>query len=125
LTSGDCPICGTPASNSRVLDEGELQGGQRILSCPLCRAEWDYQRIRCARCGNRSHDSLHYLFDERDPGHRIHVCESCHGYIKVSVERDLDVSVVPQVEDVVTLALDDLAGSKGYSALGDEPSAEE
>lgn len=118
--SGECPVCGTPASVSRVVDGGQLQGGRRILTCPLCRAEWDYQRIRCVRCGDRSHNNLHYLYDERDPGHRIHVCESCHGYIKVSVERDLDINVIPQVEDVVTLPLDDLASSKGYSTLGDE-----
>ncbi len=118
--SADCPICGTPASNSRIVDAGELQGSQRVLACPLCHAEWDYQRVRCTRCGNRSHENLHYLFDERDPGHRIHVCEVCHGYIKTSVERELDVTVVPQVEDVVTLPLDDLASSKGYSPLGED-----
>ncbi len=119
-SSGECPVCGTPASNARIVDEGELQGGRRVLSCPLCRTEWDYERVRCARCGNRSHNDLHYFLDERDPGHRIHVCEACHGYIKVSFERDLDISVIPQVEDIVTLPLDDLAGSKGYSALGEE-----
>ncbi|MDZ4655422.1 MAG: formate dehydrogenase accessory protein FdhE [Coriobacteriia bacterium] len=118
--SGLCPVCGTPASSGRVIDGGELKGSIRMLSCPLCRAEWGFTRLRCARCGERSQGKLEYLFDEQDPGHRIHTCKICHGYLKTSFEKDLGFSVDPTVEEVVMLALDAVATQRGLTPLGDD-----
>ncbi len=119
-SSGLCPVCGTPASFGRVLDKGNLQGGVRMLSCPLCRAEWIFARLRCARCGERTPENLEYLFDQEDPGHRIHTCKTCNGYIKVSFEKELDFALDPMVEEVVMLALDAVAAERGLSPLGDD-----
>jgi len=123
--SGLCPVCGTPASSSRILDSGDLQGGVRKMSCPLCRAEWEFGRIRCSRCGERSHEKLEYLFDKQDPGHRIHTCKTCHGYLKTSFEKELGFVTDPAVEEVVMLPLDGVAAERGFTPLGDEetPSA--
>lgn len=118
--SGLCPVCSTPASSSHVVDGGDLQGGIRMLSCPLCRAEWGFNRLRCARCGERSHDKLEYLFDESDQGHRIHTCKTCKGYLKTSFEKDLGFSVDPVVEEVVMLALDGVAAQRGLTPLGED-----
>lgn len=118
--SGLCPVCGTPAASGVIRDEGELQGGRRWLSCPTCRTQWEYARVRCARCGQRSHDKLEYLYDEQDPGHRVHTCKVCHGYIPQSFEKELPVLAVPEVEEIVMIPLETVASSRGLSPLGDD-----
>lgn len=118
--SGLCPVCGTPTSSGVIRDEGELQGGRRWLSCPLCRTQWEYARLRCARCGSRKHDDLEYLFDTEDPGHRIHTCNHCHGYTPVSFEKELGVIAIPEVEEVVMVRLETVAAERGLTPLGDD-----
>lgn len=118
--SGLCPACGTPASSAVVRDEGELQGGRRWLSCPLCRAQWEYARLRCARCGSRNHQDLEYLFDVEDAGHKVHTCKRCHGYTPVAFEKDLRVIAVPEVEEIVMVRLETAAAERGFSPLGDD-----
>jgi FdhE protein len=120
---GTCPVCGTPASWGRIADEGELQGGHRTLSCPVCRAEWGFDRLRCARCGSRDHTALHNLYDEEDPGHKAHACDACHGYLKVSDERELGRRTVGVVEEVVMVPLDTVAAARGYTTMGDGESS--
>lgn len=117
--SGLCPVCGTPASSGAVRDEGDLQGGRRWLSCPTCRTQWEFARVRCARCGQRSHDKLEYLFDEQDPGHRVHTCKECHGYIPVTFEKQLKIIAIPEVEEIVMIPLETVAAERGLSPLGD------
>jgi hypothetical protein len=119
-SSGLCPICGTPASSAIVLDEGELQGGRRWLSCPTCRAKWEYARLRCVRCGSRDMKDLEYLYDESDPGHKIHTCKKCHGYLPVAFEKDLKIIGIPEVEEVVMVRLETVAAERGFTPLGDE-----
>ena len=118
--SGLCPACGTPASSGVVRDEGELQGGRRWLECPMCRTSWEYARIRCARCGSRDQTALAYLFDEEDPGHRIHTCEVCHGYTPTVFEHDLKRISVAEVEEVVMVPLESVAADRGFTPLGDK-----
>ena len=118
--SGLCPVCGTPASSGVVRDEGDLQGGRRWLSCPTCRTQWEFARVRCARCGQRTHDRLEYLFDEQDPGHRVHTCKECHGYIPVTFEKQISILAVPEVEEIVMIPLETVASSRGLTPLGDD-----
>lgn len=118
--SGLCPACGTPASSAVIRDEGQLQGGRRWLTCPTCRTQWEYARIRCARCGSRTHTDLEYLYDEEDPAHRIHTCSACHGYTPVVLEREQLVVTVPEVEEVVMVPLEAVAVKRGFSPLGDD-----
>lgn len=118
--SGLCPACGTPASSGVIRDEGELQGGRRWLSCPLCRAQWEYARLRCARCGTRNQDDLEYLYDNEDTAHRVHTCKNCHGYTPVAFEKELRAIAVPEVEEVVMVRLETAAAERGFSPLGDE-----
>ena len=118
--SGLCPACGTPASSAVIRDEGELQGGRRWLTCPTCRTQWEYARIRCARCGTRAHTDLEYLYDEEDPAHRIHVCSACNGYTPVVFEREQLVVTIPEVEEVVMVPLEAVAAERGFTPLGDD-----
>lgn len=118
--SGLCPVCATPASSGIVRDEGELQGGRRWLSCPMCRTQWEYARVRCARCGTRKQDHLEYLFDTEDPGHKVHLCKHCHGYTPIAFEKDLRTIAIPEVEEIVMVRLETVAAERGYTPLGDE-----
>lgn len=118
--SGLCPACGTPTSSGIIRDEGELQGGRRWLSCPLCRTQWEYARLRCARCGTRNHQELEYLYDADDPGHRIHTCKHCHGYTPVAFEKELHLIALPEVEEVVMVRLETVAAERGFTPLGDD-----
>lgn len=117
--SGLCPACGTPASSGVIRDEGDLQGGRRWLECPMCRTSWEYSRIRCTRCGSRDQTTLAYLFDEQDPGHRIHTCTVCHGYTPTVVEHDLKRISVAEVEEIVMVPLESVAADRGFTPLGD------
>lgn len=117
--SGLCPACGTPSSSAIVRDEGELQGGRRWLSCPMCRTEWEYARLRCARCGTRDHQHLEYLYDTEDPGHRVHTCTNCHGYTPVAFEKELKTIAIPEVEEIVMVRLETVARERGFTPLGD------
>jgi FdhE protein len=114
-----CPVCGSPPSLGHIARGVQAGAGERRLWCPLCRAEWGFDRLRCARCGTRSAERLHYMYDERDPAHRVHLCDECHGYLKVVVEDDLDKPLSMVVEEAVSIALDAIASARGYTPTGD------
>jgi len=117
--SGNCPVCGTAASLGRVGETTQLQGGDRILWCGLCHAEWSYERLRCVRCGCRTPDKLRYTHVEGDPAHRVHLCDECHGYMRFVFVTDLGKPVAMVVEDAIATTLDAVALEKGYTATGD------
>lgn len=122
--SGDCPVCGSAAALGRMTEGSSQQGAERRLWCSSCHAEWGYERIRCARCGNRVQDELRYTYEESDPAHRLHVCDTCHGYVKFTIESETDKPTVMVVEEAVSLELDAIARANGYSPTGDEPAAD-
>ena len=119
LTSGHCPACGASATMGRVGESTKLKGAERVLWCGLCHAEWNYERIRCVRCGTRNPDNLRYTHVEGDSAHRVHLCDECHGYTRFVFVDDLDKPVSMVVEDAVTATLDAVASNGGYTATGD------
>lgn len=119
--SGDCPVCGSAAALGRMSEGSAQQGAGRNLWCSACHAEWGYERIRCVRCGNRVQDELRYTYEESDPAHRVHLCDSCHGYAKFTFEAEMDKPLSMVVEEAVSLELDAIARANGYSPIGDEP----
>jgi FdhE protein len=114
-----CPVCGSPPSLGRITQSADAGAGERRLWCPLCRAEWGFDRLRCVRCGTRAAAKLHYTHEERDPAHRVHLCDECHGYLKVVVEDELDKPPSMVVEEAVSIALDAIASAQGYTPAGD------
>ena len=122
--SGDCPVCGSAAALGRMTEGSSQQGAERRLWCSACHAEWGYERIRCTRCGSRVQSELRYTYEENDPSHRLHVCDNCHGYIKFTIESEMDKPLVMVVEEAVSLELDAIARANGYSATGEEPAAD-
>lgn len=122
-SSGRCPVCGSAAAMGRMGERSEKQGGERTLWCGLCHAEWGYDRIRCVRCGTRTQSALRYRYAEEDPAHRLHLCDTCHGYVRVVFEDELHAAAVMVVEDAVSTTLDAIARSQGYSPMGDSAAA--
>jgi len=103
--TGSCPICGSDASIGVVTEDDPTWGGKRFLWCSTCDTQWRYPRVQCVRCGNTNQESLHYYYDESDPGHRIHVCDSCSGSIAIAHAGLLRYAVVPRVEEFAMLSL--------------------
>jgi FdhE protein len=117
--SGDCPVCGSSAAAGSIGESSSAQGGVRSLWCGMCHTVWDFDRIRCARCGTGNPDFLRYTHAEDDPAHRLHLCDQCHGYLKVVSENELGKRLDLLVEEAVMAPLDALALELGYTATGD------
>ncbi|MFZ3138338.1 MAG: formate dehydrogenase accessory protein FdhE [Thermodesulfovibrionales bacterium] len=112
-----CPVCGSQPVIGELRNTGGLVEveGARFLVCSSCGFEWRFKRLACPFCGNENHEKLRYFNTEADgKGYRVDVCEECKKYIKAIDLRELNVEVVPLVEDMGTLHLDILARKEGY-----------
>lgn len=118
-SSGDCPVCGSHAALGYMTESTSQQGAVRRLWCSTCHAEWGYERIRCARCGSRKQETLRYAYEESDPAHRLHLCDTCHGYLKVTLQSELDKPLSMIVEEAASMPLDAIARANGYTPAGD------
>jgi len=107
---GHCPFCSSQPQYNRFYKED----GRRLLFCPLCRSQWRFPRMVCPFCYNSDHTSLRHFHIEENSIHRADVCDKCHRYLKTTNERALSEEVIPQVENVVTIALDYLADKEGF-----------
>ncbi len=104
-----CPVCGGKPSLARV----ERGDGRRYLKCDHCGHEWLFRLLACPRCGNDDHSSLVFLRIEETPGYELHVCECCHGYIKVVNEKTGGDRRVME-DEAATVYLDLIAEQQGY-----------
>lgn len=108
-----CPVCGCAPALARVGGGGKTEGRSRTLWCPQCGCSWDFERIRCARCGTKNQGHLHYFNVEGDDNHRIATCDECGGYIRTTFEEQDPLAqlrpFVPEVEDVIMARLDLIA----------------
>ena len=73
-------------------------------------------RIRCAACGEADPHLLPSFQDEKAPSTRIEACDTCKRYVK-SIDLSLDARPIPEVDDLVTLALDLWAADDGYQRI--------
>ncbi len=117
---GSCPVCGRPADMGVLKDVGKLNGGPRELWCSFCNTLWDYQRIRCTRCGSRIQTQLSFHFNEGDRAHRIYYCKECSGSQKVVDLRELEnlTQFDFRVESIAMAGLEDAVRSHNESTLG-------
>lgn len=104
-----CPFCGTPATVAVVGQAAGTDGNGRMLYCGQCGTTWSFERVRCAHCGERSSQKLHYFHLEGDSAHRLHLCNSCGSYMRTVFQEDLAVPLSPETEDVVMAKLDKVA----------------
>lgn len=106
-----CPVCGCEPAVARVAGGAATKGRPRTLWCGQCGASWEFERVRCTRCGTRNQGHLHYHSIEGDDAHRIQSCDECGGYIRTVFEED-ELQLAPfsfEVEDVVMARLDAIA----------------
>lgn len=104
-----CPVCGGAATVARVGDVQAVQGRGKELWCGQCGTAWDFERVRCARCGTQNQAHLHYFNVEGDDAHRIATCDECGGYVRTVYQEDVLAPFSFEVEDVVMARLDLIA----------------
>ena len=112
-----CPCCGSEPSLSHVGGQTSSQGRGRLLVCAQCGCTWEFQRIRCARCGQTNPGHLHYFSLEGDDAHRLYTCDDCGSYIRTLFsEKGALAPVSYEVEDVVMARLDAIAQDPRFRA---------
>ncbi len=107
---GHCPVCGSLPLMARLLNKE----GARHLTCSFCHTEYRVKRLKCPFCDEENAGKLKYFKAEGESGYQVHVCDSCHMYIKTADFRDLDRPTHPLLDDLESLALDLLAQEQGY-----------
>ncbi|WP_165056411.1 MULTISPECIES: formate dehydrogenase accessory protein FdhE [unclassified Adlercreutzia] len=108
-----CPVCGSAPHLAHVGGTTSSAGRGRVLVCPQCAASWEFERVRCARCGTRNQAHLHFFNVEGDDAHRLATCDECGGYIRTLYSEDALAPCSYEVEDVVMARLDAIAQDPG------------
>lgn len=111
---GICPVCGSAATM------GELQGNnqEKHLRCGACGADWTFNRLMCACCGNEDHRTQRYLAPEGRAGRvRVDTCDRCKGYLKVIAAFSPTPAELVAIEDLATSSLDRIAQEQGYRRM--------
>lgn len=113
---GHCPCCGNAPVVSVRREVPESMGAARSLVCALCGTEWPFPRIRCASCREEDPAKLPSFQTDAHKAVRIEACETCRRYVK-SIDLTLDARPVPEVDDLVSLAMDLWAIEEGWARL--------
>jgi FdhE protein len=112
--AGHCPFCGGAPWIASRRAEADADGAQRRLGCSLCGTEWVVLRIQCPWCGETDPAKLPSFQAEGHPAVRIEACETCGRYLK-SLDLTRDARPLPEVDDLVSLAMDLWAIEQGFS----------
>jgi FdhE protein len=119
---GYCVVCGAWPGLAELVGTER----RRVLRCVRCGSRWSWLVLLCPYCGTDDHRELGILElgpdgagAERGRGHRIDVCERCHGYVKAVQTFSPSTAVRLVAEDVATLYLDAAAADAGYRRPGD------
>ncbi len=105
----NCPVCGSSPMLAHVGGETSSEGRGKLLVCPQCAAQWEFERVRCVRCGTQNQGHLHFFNIEGDDSHRIATCDECGGYMRTLYSDDTLVFCSYEVEDVIMAKLDAVA----------------
>jgi len=109
-----CPFCKRKPGQGVLRPLGE--GGQRLLVCSFCLAEWDFRRILCPGCGEEDPAKLPVYSAEELRHVRVEACDSCKFYIK-TVDFTQSGLGEPVVDEIASVPLDLWAQQHGYSKL--------
>ena len=113
---GHCPACGSAPIVSYRKELPDTNGGARFLVCGLCGTEWAFNRIRCPSCHEEDPAKLPGFQSDAHRNVRIEACETCRRYVK-SIDLTLDARPLPEVDDLVSLAMDLWAIEEGWTRL--------
>ena len=110
---GRCPFCGGLPWVSARREGSMMEGARRLLACALCGGEWPFGRILCPACGEQDPVRLPSFSTEAHPAVRLEACETCRRYVK-SLDLSEDARPIPEVDDLVSLAMDLWAENEGF-----------
>lgn len=113
---GHCPACGSAPIVSFRKELPESNGAARYLVCGLCGTEWAFNRIRCPSCQEEDPTKLPGFQSDVHKNVRIEACETCRRYVK-SLDLTLDARPLPEVDDLLSLAMDLWAIEEGWTRL--------
>lgn len=114
-----CPFCGGApwiAWRRSEGNEGGAEGAQRRLGCGLCGGDWAVNRVQCPCCQETDPPKLPVFQSETHSSVRIEACETCRRYVK-SIDLTLDARPIPEVDDLVSLAMDLWAADQGFTRI--------
>jgi FdhE protein len=111
-----CDFCGGRPWIGLRRAPAASEGAQRYLCCALCGGEQVVGRIRCAGCGEENPERLPGFTSDRHPAVRIEACATCRRYVK-SFDLTVDARGIPEVDDLVSIAMDLWAADEGYARL--------
>jgi FdhE protein len=113
---GRCPVCGGLPWVAVRRGGSQMEGARRLLACGLCGGEWPFDRILCPSCLESDPKRLPSFSSERHPAVRIEACETCRRYVK-SLDLSEDARPIPEVDDLVSLAMDLWALEEGWERI--------
>ena len=106
-----CPVCGSVPEFAEL--RGQELGASRYLHCGFCGWAWPIRRLGCPFCDNKEHERLQTLIIENHLPCKLEVCEVCHPYLKLVDSKEF-LSLIPEVEVLLTPHLDVAAVERGY-----------
>lgn len=109
-----CPVCGCKPQLAVLRPEGD--GGKRHLQCSFCLTEWAFRRVLCPACGEVEYTKLPRFSPDSPKAVRVEACDSCKFYLK-SFDMTADGWLVPEVDEIASVALDLWAVDRGYRKL--------
>jgi len=110
-TKAVCPICASRPQLAVLRPEGD--GGKRHLVCSFCFTEWEFRRVICPICEETDKDKLPRYSAEDPIAVRVEACDTCKAYLK-SFDMTVDGLMVPEVDEIASVALDLWAVEHGY-----------
>jgi formate dehydrogenase maturation protein FdhE len=114
-----CPFCGGApwiAWRRSEVSEAGAEAAQRRLGCGLCGGDWAVNRILCPSCDEADPLKLPVFQSETYASVRIEACETCRRYVK-SIDLTQDARPIPEVDDLVSLAMDLWAAEQGFTRI--------
>jgi FdhE protein len=113
---GGCELCGGQPWIGWRRAPAPSEGALRFLGCALCGHERALGRICCPACGEEDPHKLPAFTSPRHPAVRLEACASCRRYLK-SIDLTVDARVVPEVDDLVSIAMDLWAADEGWTRI--------
>jgi FdhE protein len=113
---GHCPFCGGAASVASRSGVAEGEGVVRRLHCSLCGNDWIFKRACCPACQESAPEKLPIYQTETHVAARIEACDTCRRYVK-SIDQSLDARLIPEIDDLASIALDLWAVREGYTRI--------
>ena len=113
-SGAQCPLCGRKAQCAVLRPEGE--GGKRFLCCSSCLTQWQFRRVLCPVCAETDATKLPRYSPEDPVAVRVETCDTCKSYLK-SFDLTVNGWIVPEVDEIATVALDIWAAENGYRKI--------